>query len=234
MLLVFSLFVSFKSAPAHAQSASEQYRGSFRPGHNITVALGIQQSRWSLELSTLEKPLTTERFNLLASVSYGFHFQVYQRVGLVLGTGLHTIVDRTSDTGFNPNFGMMLPSILGGFAVSLGPEARLLLLGELGAAWYPYSSWRVRETNAVYEGGVLDHLALSSQLDLNIRRANRNRSMFSIIAGWRLAGEQLVGEKIIAAGEGTTFPRMRHEGWFLSLGVTRHATETLTGVQESN
>jgi hypothetical protein len=86
----------------------------------------------------------------------------------------------------------------------------------------------------MYEGGVLDHLALSSQLDLSIGGGNRNRSMISIIAGWRLAGEQLVGEKIIVAGEGTTFPRMQHEGWFLSVGVSRHATETLTGVQEGN
>ena len=219
----------FNDSPAHAQSFPEQYRGSFRPGHNITVGLGIQQSRWSLELSGLEKPLTTERFNLLASGSYGFHFQVYQRIGLVLGTGLHVVVDRTIHNGFKPNFGLMLPSILGGVVIALGQEFRLLLLGELSAAAYPYSNWRGAETGAFFEGGVLDHVALSSQLDWGLLK----RNVFSLIAGWRLAGEQLVGEKIILSGEGTSFPRMRHEGWFLLFGITRQVTETLTGIQDA-
>ncbi len=225
-----AMLACFTLSPALAQSSSNEYRGFFRPGHNITVALGIQQSRWSLDLSSLEKPLTTERFNLLANLSYGFHFQLYQRTGLVLGTALSTIVDRTLHNGFKPNFGLVLPSILGGVVQSLGSDARLLLIGELGAVWYPYSKWRVYETKAMFEGGVLDQLALSAQLDWGLQK----RNALSFIAGWRLSADQLVGENVVVATEGSSFPLMRHEGWFLSVGITRQVTETLTGVQEGD
>ncbi|NBO39214.1 hypothetical protein EBU99_11595 [bacterium] len=217
-------------APALGQTASNEYRGSFRPGHNITVALGIQQSRWSLDLPSIDKPLTTERFNLLTTLSYGFHFQLYQRTGLVLGTALHGVFDRTSRDGFEPHFGLILPSILGGVVQNLGTEARIMLVGELGAAWYPDFKWRVSKTQAIFEGAVPDQIAVSAQLDWGLQK----RNVFSLIGGWRLAGDQLVGEKVKVVGEGTTFPSMRHEGWYLSMGITRQVTETLTGVQYEN
>lgn len=220
----------FKFSPAFAQSTVGEYRGYFRPGHNLTAAVGLQQSRWSLSLPSLEKPLTTERYNLLALVSYGFHFQLFQRTGMVLGTGLQAILDRTSNRGYEPSFGVVLPTILGGFVQSLGANSRLLLLGELGVSWYPYSKWRVAETKALYEGGVLDQLALSAQLDFRLQK----RNAFSVIAGWRLSADMLIGEKVAVAGESNAFPSMRHEGWCVALGITRQVTETLTGVQSDD
>lgn len=226
-IVVFGLLTL---SPAYAQSTGGEYSGYFRPGHNLTAALGLQQSRWSLVLPSLEKPLTTERYNLLALVSYGFHFQLFQRTGMVLGTGLQAILDRTDHRGYEPSFGVVLPTILGGFAQSLGPNSRLLLLGELGVSWYPYSKWRVEETKALYEGGVLDQLALTAQLDFRLQK----RNAFSVIAGWRLSADMLIGEKVVVAGEGNAFPSMRHEGWCVALGITRQVTETLTGVQSDD
>ena len=139
------LLVSLMWVPAFAQSSAGGYGGNFRPGHNLTVALGIQQSRWSLDLALLEKPLTTERFNFLLSLSYGFHFRLFHRTGLVIGTATHAIFDRTDHQGFAPKVGLILPSILSGFVQSLGQQARLLLMGELGAGWYPYSKWKVQD-----------------------------------------------------------------------------------------
>lgn len=224
------VFVCMTSSPVQAQSSGSEYSGTFRPGHNITVALGIQQSRWSLNLATLKTPLTTERFNAVASVNYGFHFQVYQRFGFVLGTAMHSVLDRTAHNGFSPSVGVLLPSILGGIVQSLGSDVRLLLTSELGLAWYPYSLWRVAGTQSTYEGGVLDQIAISSQLDWGLQK----RNVFSLIAGWRLSADHLVGEKVIVANDGASFPQMQHEGWFMALGVTRQVTETLTGVQGGN
>jgi hypothetical protein len=214
--------------PAFAQSSAGGYGGNFRPGHNLTVALGIQQSRWSLDLALLEKPLTTERFNFLLSLSYGFHFRLFHRTGLVIGTATHAIFDRTDHQGFAPKVGLILPSILSGFVQSLGQQARLLLMGELGAGWYPYSKWKVQDEKVEFEGGVFDQITLSSQLDLGLQSNN----VFSIIAGWRLAADDLVGQPVGINVQSDAFPISRHEGWYVALGITRQVTETLTGRQD--
>lgn len=215
-------------SPAFAQTSVGEYGSAFRPGHNLTVALGIQQSRWSLDLAALEKPLTTERFNFLATLSYGFHFRLFHRTGLVIGTATHALFDRTAHEGFTPKFGLILPSILSGVVQALGSQARLLLLGELGASWYPYSVWRVRDTKNEFDGGVFDQITLSSQLDLGLK----NNNAVSLIVGWRLAAEDLVGQPVGINVQSESYPSSRHEGWYLALGVTRQVTETLTGGQE--
>ncbi|MEY4064229.1 MAG: hypothetical protein RIR26_437 [Pseudomonadota bacterium] len=143
---------------------------------------------------------------------------------------MHAVWDRTAHNGFSPGVGLLLPSILGGFVQSLGKDARLLLTGELGLAWYPYALWQVAEKQSTYEGGVLDQIILSSQLDWGLQK----RNVLSVIAGWRLSAEHLVGEKASVGNDGASFPQMQHEGWFLALGVTRQVTETLTGIQEGN
>jgi hypothetical protein len=228
-LLLSSCFLleSFTCPSAFAQSSGFDSGSSFRSGHNLTVALGIQQSRWSLDLAALEKPLTTERFNFLTTVSYGFHFRVFQRMGLVIGTAMHGILDRTSQAGFEPKFGVLLPSILSGIALSLGSQSRLLLLGELGASWYPYSLWKVVGTKNEFEGGVFDQVGLTSQLDLGLQNSN----VVSLIAGWRLAAENFLGQPVGVIVDSNSFPASRHEGWFVALGITKQVTETLTGGQ---
>lgn len=219
---------AFMVSPAFGQSGSQTYRGSFRTGHNITVATGVQQSRWSLNLDSLEKPLTTERFNFLTSFTYTYHFQLFQWTGLTLGTAVHSIFDRTSREGFQPKFGVILPSLLAGIVQNLGTDARLLLLGEFGAAWYPYFRWKVAQSQVEYSGAVPDQLTLSSQFEFGLQ----NRNVIALIAGWRLAADQIVGESVVAESFG--YPNLRHEGWYLALGVTRQVTETLTGVQGNN
>ncbi|MEY2987739.1 MAG: hypothetical protein RJB13_1260 [Pseudomonadota bacterium] len=225
---ILVLFISLTCVPVFAQSSAGEYGSVFRPGHNLTVALGIQQSRWSLDLSVLEKPLTTERFNFLTSLSYGFHFRLFHRTGLVIGTATHVIFDRTVHQGFAPKVGLILPSILSGIVQSLGQHARLLLVGELGAGWYPYSKWKVQDAKVEFEGGVYDQITLSSQLDLGLQNSN----VISIIAGWRLAADDLIGQPVGINVQSDSFPVSRHEGWYIALGITRLVTETLTGRQE--
>jgi len=230
MRRVITLSAALMVSPAFGQSPVNEYRGSFRPGHNLTVATGLQQSRWSLNLESLGKPLTTERFNFLGILSYAYHFQLFQWTGLMMGTSVQFILDRTSRDGFEPKFGVALPSILGGIVQNLGNEARLLLVGEFGAAWYPYFKWKVAQTQAVYEGAVPDSLALSAQLELGLQR----RNVLALIAGWRLSADSLVGDKLAISAESAGFPATRHEGFYLAVGVTRQVTETLTGVQGEN
>jgi hypothetical protein len=218
------------TTPAFGQSSGSEYRGTFRPGHNITFATGLQQSRWSLNLETLEKPLTTERFNFLTTVSYGYHFQVFQWTGLALGTAVHFVLDRTSKDGFKPNFVFVLPSMLAGLVQNLGSDARLLLLGEFGAAWYPYFKWKVSQRQVEFEGAIPDQFSVSAQLDWGLQK----RNVVSFIAGWRLASDFLVGDKPTKSADVASFPDLRHEGWALSVGITRQITETLTGVQGNN
>lgn len=227
MRRLIALSSVFIVAPAFGQSSGGEYRGSFRPGHNITFVTGIQQSRWSLNLDSLEKPLTTERFNFLTSLSYGYHFQVFQWTGLALGTAIHLILDRTSSDGFEPKFGVVLPSLLAGIVQNLGSDARLLLLGEFGASWYPYFRWRVSQNKAEYEGAVPDQISVSAQLELGLQR----RNVLAVIAGWRLAADQLVGDKPAVSSDAAGYPTFRHEGWYVGLGVTRQVTEALTGEQ---
>jgi hypothetical protein len=215
----------FMASPAFGQSSRGEYRGSFRPGHNITVATGVQQSRWSLNLKVLDKPLTTERFNFLTSLSYGYHFQFFQWTGLALGTAMHFILDRTSRDGFEPKFGVILPSLLGGVVQNLGSDARLLLLGEFGATWYPFFKWKVSQNQAEYAGAVPDQLSVSAQLDLGLQR----RNVLSFIAGWRLASDNILGTSTASTTDSGSFPAIRHEGWCLALGITRQVTEELIG-----
>lgn len=227
MQRLITLSMAFMVAPALGQSTENEYRSSFRPGHNITVAAGLQQSRWSLNLQSLEKPLTTERFNFLTSLIYSYHFQIFQLTGFALGTSLSLIVDRTSLDGFEPQFGLILPSLLAGFVQNIGANSRLLLLGEFGSVWYPYFKWKVAQNRAQYDGAVPDQFSMSAQLELGLQ----NRNAVALIAGWRLAADQLVGEKSALGSETTGFPSVRHEGWYLAVGMTRQVTETLTGVQ---
>ncbi|NBX17136.1 MAG: hypothetical protein EBR09_07210 [Proteobacteria bacterium] len=217
-------------SPAFGQTTSSEYRGSFRPGHNLTVATGLQQSRWSLNLESLEKPLTTERFNFLTFMAYTYHFQVIQWTGLTVGTSVQLILDRTSKSGFQPKTGLGLPSVLAGIVQNLGTDARLLLLGEFGAAWYPSFKWKVEQTQAEYLGAVPDLLSLSAQIDFGLQK----RNVLSVIAGWRLAADYIVGDKPAVTAEAAGFPEFRHEGWYLGVGLTRQVTETLTGVQSQN
>ncbi|MFZ9519226.1 MAG: hypothetical protein ACO3A4_02005 [Silvanigrellaceae bacterium] len=185
----------------------------------------MQQSRWSLNLKALDKPLTTERFNFLTSLSYGYHFQFFQWTGLTLGTATHFILDRTSRDGFEPKFATILPSLLGGIVQNLGSDARLLLLGEFGAAWYPFFNWKVSQNQAEYSGAVPDQLSLSAQFDLGLQR----RNVLSAILGWRLGTDNIIGSSSTAVTDSSTFPTIRHEGWFLAFGVTRQVTEELIG-----
>lgn len=224
---ICAFVIALMSVPAFAQSSAGEYGSVFRPGHNLTVALGIQQSRWSIDLAGLDKPLTTERFNFLTTLSYGFHFRLFHRTGLAIGTATHAIFDRTLSQGFSPKVGLLLPSILTGVVQTLGEQARLLLLGELGAGWYPYSQWKVKDGKVEFEGGVFDQITLSSQLDLGLQ----NNNVVSIIAGWRLAADDLVGQPVGVNVQVDSFPTSRHEGWYIALGVTRQVTEALTGRQ---
>lgn len=227
MRRIFMLSAAFVCFPAFAQTSGGGYRGSFRPGHNITVATGIQQSRWTLNLESLEKPLTTERFNFLTSVSYGYHFQLFQWTGMTLGTSFHAILDRTSRDGFEPKFAVILPPLSAGIVQNIGADARLLLVGEFGAVWYPYFKWKVSQTQAEFEGAVPDQLSLSAQLEVGLQKKN----VLAVIAGWRLATDQLLGEKSAIGTESVSYPLLRHEGWYLAVGITRQVTEALTGVQ---
>jgi hypothetical protein len=230
MRRVIALSLLFMASPAFGQNPVSEYRGSFRPGHNLTVATGLQQSRWSLNLDSLEKPLTTERFNFLTFLAYTYHFQVIQWTGLTVGTSVQMILDRTSREGFEPQIGLGLPSVLFGIVQNVGTDARLLLLGEFGAAWYPKFKWKVAQTQAEYLGAVPDLLSLSAQFDLGLQR----RNVFSFVAGWRLAADYIVGDRPAVSAESAGFPEFRHEGWYLALGLTRQVTETLTGVQGDN
>lgn len=225
---VFVFLLSLMCVPVFAQTSTGEYGSAFRPGHNLTVALGIQQSRWSLDLAAIEKPLTTERFNFLTTLSYGFHFRLFHKTGLVIGTATHAIFDRTVHEGFAPKIGLLLPSILSGVVQALGSQARLLLLGELGAGWYPYSQWKVKDAKIEFEGGVFDQITLSSQLDVGLQNTN----VLSLIAGWRLAADDLVGQPVGINVQSDAFPISRHEGWYVALGITRQVTETLTGRQD--
>lgn len=214
---------------------------TFRPGHNLTFLVTIQQSRWNLKPDADQSTRSVEDGRLLPGLAlrYAFHLNLMSKFGLVMGTGAQFVYDTavhrefryvrqeaSTDvvyTDFHAGSSVVFPSILFGIVQNFLAETRVLLLAEYAAAWYPNMAVTVQSGA---RGGVLgagrrtvlaaipDHVAVFAQLDVF-----RGRSWaFTGASGWRLVKLDLLGRPTNNSALNTLQPR--NSSFFLQTGVT--------------
>lgn len=153
----------------------------FRPGHHITLGLGVQQLVWRVEEPVFGQELRREGLSPLMGVRYGFHSSLLKKFGFVIGTAAKVLYDPTRFGGFKPGASFSFPSLSAGLVQNFVENTRAMAFVDLSASWFPWMTTRDLEGKALELGAIPDEVALSLAVD----RFFPQGFALNVALGWR-------------------------------------------------
>ena len=211
----FVLFGCLAPTLAQAQDDSDEvYTTNFRPGHNLSFLVTIQQSRWKLNV-TPEVP-NVDRKAVLPGLAlrYAFHLALARKFGLVMGTGVQFLYDAKNYEGYTPGSVIGFPSILIGFVQNFASDWRLMFCGEYYASWFPKMSATNTAGTQAQLGGIPDNLSVFAEID----SFSKKTVALSGVIGYRLVALDFLGKSRTDSFLFRLNPR--DSGWFVQTGAT--------------
>ncbi len=153
------------------------FRTSFKPGHNLTLNLVVQQTSW--KVSDTESVSGGTSFSLApgAQFRYSFHVNIVGNTGFALGTGLSAFSHEDAvGEAFSPGWSVSFPSISVGAVQNLGQDTRLTGFFEYAATYFPKfvvfakTNDGLNETEEVAVSFAPDSLLTSLQIEQFLSR----------------------------------------------------------------
>lgn len=198
-----------------AQDSQEDYRSSFRPGHNLTLLVGFQQTRWQVVEVGRVKDKRGSAILPGYSLTYAYHLNLIKKFGLVLGTGTSFQFDRHNYEGFYPGSEIKFPSVVVGFVQNFLSDTRASACAEYSALWYPWMSARNGQEPKVAIAAVPDTVSFYGQLD---NFSSQNVAL-SVSMGWRVVWNACFLGDCQTGSDSFSHLNFRNSGVFFQYGV---------------
>ncbi len=138
---------------AQSESTESPFSNSmFRPGHNLTLLMLLEQSHWQVQNSENIDGFARRELSPAASLRYSFHINLFGGLGFALGTAVAGFfpgddlapseLRKTRGAKFRPGYALQFPSLSAALVQNVGQDVRLSGQVDYAALYMP--SMRIR------------------------------------------------------------------------------------------